>query len=67
MDFTISKYRGSQQDTAQIIAEFKFSSKQWRSQEGGNRAFAPPWGHSAIRQAFSRKCTHQADQGENCN
>ena len=35
MDFTISKYRGSQQGIAQIRAEFKFSSKQWRSQEGG--------------------------------
>ena len=68
MDFTISKYRGSQQDTAQIIAEFKFSSKQWRSKEGGNRAFAPPpSGPSAIRQDLGRECTHQADQGENCN
>ena len=67
MDFTISKYRGSQQDTAQIIAEFKFSSKQWRSQEGGATGHLPPCGLSAIRQALGRECTHQADQGENCN
>ena len=68
MDFTISKYRGSQQDTAQIIAEFKFSSKQWRSQEGGGQPgiCPPPPGPSAIRQALGRECTHQADQGENC-
>ena len=37
---------------------------QWRSQGGGNRAFAPPLG---LRQALGRECTHQADQGENGN
>ena len=29
VDFTISRYRGSQQDTGQIIAEFKLSSTSW--------------------------------------
>ena len=67
MDFTISKYRGSQQDTAQIIAEFKFSCKQWRSQEGGGQPGISPLGPSAIQQALGRECKHQADQGENCN
>ena len=67
MDFTISKYRGSQQGIAQIRAEFKFSSKQWRSQEGGGDWAFDLLGPPAIRQALCKECTHQANQGENCN